>query len=119
MTVYTRVLQVGHDPFGYAKYLIRSTKEHIDYTNGRVMMFPEGPMVVVGHTNYSTVAGYEYIREIYVVSTTCYYPIDHPEDGDNAIIGYYVCKSGRGKVDVKRKPYVDGDSLLSRIEQNA
>ena len=110
-TVVSTVLQIDI----YPHRILLETKDFVDFTNGRAMTFPEGVMVVVGHSNTEGWGPDWYDRSIHVVSTTNWHPNINPEDGDNAIIGYWdhgPKSCNERKYEVKRKELMCGDPTI-------
>lgn len=113
--VYKHVVKIDEDP---CPILLDKSTMPLDCTNGRALVFPEGIMIVVGHENFEIWPDITYERYIRVVSQNSYHPILEPEDGDDAVIGYYLSKNGI-RHDVVRKRHMDGDFILDNIEKGA
>lgn len=100
----------------YPHPILMETESFVDFTNGRALSFPQGVMVVVGHSNTEGWGPDYYHRTIYVVPTSNWHPELNPDDGQDAIIGHYKTSPNQwGKTyeyPVKRYKHSAGDGTI-------
>ena len=102
ITVKSTVLRVDK----YPHPVLMVTEDFVDFTNGRALSFPQGVMVVVGHSNTEGWGPDYYERTICVVPTSDWHPELNPGDGPGAIVGYY------GTTPIKRDSFAPGDDTI-------
>ena len=113
----TRIRRADKYP---APYVLEETSQKIPYQNGTCLNLPNGMWVVVRHENLFTCSLCTYQRDILVVPVSNYEPVLNPEEGDDAVIGYYTRfhKDWSERVEVRRNPEEDGDRSLKYLEKN-